>query len=250
MTKKANNPKLYQNGAMEVADVKKVHTMLMLLLKQFNVKPKVMPIVTLAKASNDSPQSLLKGDAETLVTGEQVIIPKIRISPSITDNARAVANALAHNVVHLAMPSPFIKGTKHNDDFKKKADELGLNCEKKQDDPSRNHLWTEVSLTDEQYNTLVQTMGGEVSFNFVAIEKNEPTKKVANQKHYYAHPDGMRWVESTDGDLKLFAEFNGEIRPMVKLEGDAEQVKSRLREMKARRKEFDEAQNNFVGLVG
>lgn len=247
---KANNPKLYQNGAMEVADVKKVHTMLMLLLKQFNVKPKVMPIVTLAKASNDSPQSLLKGDAETLVTGEQVIIPKIRISPAITDNARAVANALAHNIVHLAMSSPFLKSTKHNDDFRQKAVELGLICEKKQDDPNRNHLWTEVSLTDEQYNTLVQAMGGEVSFNFVAIEKGEPNKKPAKPKYFYAHPDGMRFVQSDDGDMELFARFNGEIRPMPRIDGDAEQVKARLDEMKARRKEFEKAGGQFVGLVG
>lgn len=243
MTKKQTTPKLYQNATMEVSDVKKVHTMLQLLLKQVGVKPKVMPIVALAKATNDSPQSLIKGDAETLVTGEQVIVPKIRISPTITDNARAVANALAHNVVHLSMPSPFIKGTKHNDDFRKKAEELGFICEKKQDDPNRNHIWTEVSLTDEQYNTLVQAMGGEVSFNFVAIEKGEKKQKPKKQKYYYFHPNGMDWVESDNGELKLYAEFNGEIRPMVK--GD----ESMTTEFKARRKEAED-RTNFVGLVG
>ena len=213
MTKKQTT-KLYQNATMEVSDVKKVHTMLQLLLKQVGVKPKVMPIITLAKASNDSPQSLLKGDAETLTNGEQAIIPKIRISPAITDNARAVANALAHNVVHLAMPSPFIKGTKHNDDFRHKAVELGFICEKKADDPNRNHLWTEVSLTDEQYSALVQAMGGEVSFNFVAIEKGgKPTKPKA-EKYYFVHPNRQDFVTTDNKDMKLFVEWNGEVKKM------------------------------------
>lgn len=249
MTKKQTTVKLSANANMEVSDVKKIHTMLQLLLKQFGVKPKVMPIVALAKATNDSPQSLLKGDAETLVTGEQVIIPKIRISPAITDNVRAVANALAHNIVHLSMPSPFLNGSKHTEAFRDAAIALGLKCELKPNDPSRNHLYTEVSLSDEQFNTLVQAMGGEISFNFVAIEKGDKKPKPKNQKYYYAHPNGMSYVQSEDGDLELFARFNGEIRPMPRIDGNEEQVKARLNEIKARRKEA-ENRTNFVGLVG
>lgn len=243
MTKKTTMPKLYTNGAKEVSDVKKVHTMLMLLLKQFNVKPKVMPIVALAKASNDSAQSMRAGEAETLTDGTEVIVPKIRISPSITDNVRAVADALAHNVVHLSMSSPFLKGSKHNEDFRDAALALGLKCELRPNDTNRNHLWTEVSLSDEQFNALVQAMGGTISFNFTAITKETGNQKPKKQKYYYIHPNGMDWVESDNGELRLYAEYNGEIRPMLK--GD----ETAKREAEARRKEFQK-RTEFVGLVG
>lgn len=198
--------KIYKNGSLETADVRTAHRLMQAVLDVLDVKPKTMPIIALARAANDCPESLAKGDAETRTDGTTCIVPKIRISPTITGDVRSIVNALAHNAVHLALMAEggdFPKGTKHPHTFLEKAESLGLVCRLKADDPHRNYLYSDVRVTEEQYRAIT-ALTGEVRFNFEAIEKVAPKKAPKKRVYTYIHPNGVDIVESDNPTLDIW----------------------------------------------
>lgn len=227
--------KMYKNGSLETADVRTVHRLMQAVLEVLGFTPKTMPIVALARAANDCPESLAKGDAETRTDGTTCVVPKIRISPAITGDVREVVNALAHNAIHLALMAEgadFPKGTKHPRAFLEKAESLGLVCRLKTDDPHRNYLYSDVQVTDDQYRDII-ALTGEINFNFEAIEKVASKKTDKKPVYTYISPNGLDIVKSENAHMNIWAKMGAEFMPWrIATDSDFQRRKALLAEQK------------------